>query len=197
MMKRRRGWTILGLLLAIGVLMTSLLAPSGLDAQTRQGRRGAGQMEGRRAEMQRQIQRRFDTAIRERLGFDDAQMEALMKVTREHGRLRRELAQRRQRTQMKVRMLGKEELGGAPLTEEAASEVLAELVAISQEEADLFAAEQLALLELYSPLQVFQLQQAREEMAQRIRSLRGEGRGGPGGQRGPGGPGGLDGDWFR
>ena len=135
--------------------------------------------------MQRQIQQRFDTLIRERLGFDDAQMESLMTVTREHGQLRRQLGERRQRAQMRVRILGKEDMGGAPLTEGSARDALAELVEIAAQEADLFAAEQAALLDLFSPIEVFQLQQAREEMAERIRGLRGEGRGGSGGPRGP------------
>lgn len=189
-MKRSRGLTKVGLGLVVALLA---IAP-GLDAQARQGRRGQGPPEGRRDEMQRQIQRRFNAGVRERLGFDDEQMEVLMGVMREHGQLRRELAQRRQRIQVKVRMLGREELGGAPLTEESAAQVLAELVQISQEEADLFSAEQAALLELFSHIQVFQFQQAREEMAQRIRALRGQGqgrggRGGPGGERFP------DGGW--
>jgi hypothetical protein len=193
-MKHRGVWTTRA---GLGLALLLLVTTPGLDAQARQGRRGQGMQEGRRGEMQRQIQRRFDKVIRERLGFDDTQMEALIAVTREHGQLRRELAQRRRRAQTKVRILGQEELGGAPLTEEGALDVLAELVEISQAEADLFAAEQAALLELFSPIEVFHLQQAREEMAQRIRSLRGEGRGGPGGGRGPGGPGPPNGDWFR
>jgi hypothetical protein len=193
MMKRRRIVTRAGL-----GLVALLLAAPGLNAQARQGRsRMQGPPEGRRAEMQRQVQRRFDRAIRERLGFDDAQMEMLMGITRERSQLRRELAQRKQRAQVKVRMLGQEDLGGAPLTDEAALEVLADLVAISQEEADLFAAEQAALLEVFSPTEVFQLQQLREQMAERIRGLRGEGRGGPGGPGGPGIPGSRDGSWFR
>ena len=193
MTKRRRPLTRAGL----GLALVLLVAAPGLDAQSTQGRRGRGMSEDRRADMQRQLQRRFDAQIRENLGFDDAQMEALMTVTREPGQLRRELAQRRQRAQMKVRMLGKEELGGAPLTEEAASQVLADLVEISREEADLFAREQAALLEVFSPLEVFRLQQAREEMADRIRSLRGEGRGGRGGARGAGGQGRPGGGWFQ
>lgn len=197
-MKRSRRCMRLGLGLVVALALMAPAAMSGdLDAQVRPGRMGQGPRDGRRDDMQRQIQRRFNAEIRERLGFDDAQMEALMGVMREHGQRRRELAQRRQQARMKVRILGREELGGVALSNESAAEVLAELVEISQQEADLFGAEQAALLESFSPVQVFQLQQAREELAQRIRTMRGQGRGARGG---PGAPGGLRypvPEWFR
>jgi hypothetical protein len=56
------------------------------------------------------------------------------------------------------------------------------------QEAELFRAEQEALLEVLTPTQVLGLQALRQELGQRIRAL----RGGPGGDergRRPGGPG--------
>jgi len=164
-----------------GTALTLLLlvAAPALDGQ----QRGRGQGErGDRAQMRHAVQQRFNQAMQERLGLNEDQMRELGQVMREFGEQRRELSQRQQRARMRVRMLGREEMGGAELTEESAREALDELLAIAEEEVRLFRDEQAAMLEMLTPIQMLQFQQLREQMAERLRSM----RGGPPGGGGPG-----------
>ena len=76
--------------------------------------------------------------------------------------------------------------------DEEAQELLSRIVELRQQEAELFAEEQAALLEVLPAAKVLQLQSLREEMGRRIRNLRRGGERGrrPGGDRPGGRPGG-------
>jgi len=165
-------WTRMVGALALMFLTT---APA-LDAQVR-GRRGQQGPGGEHSEMSEAIQQRFQSAVRERLELDDETTRRLGVLVREFGRQRADLARRQRQARTRVRMLGRVERGGAELTEESARAALEELLAIAAEEVELFRSEQAALLEILTPVQLLKLQQLREEMAERLRRMRG--RGGP------------------
>lgn len=163
------------------------LWPADLSAQRGRGQRPPGaqgqqgpQGQARRAELQRQIQQRFTTAMREQLDLDDEGMRAVGEVLDRFQRRRREVARERQNARTRVRVLGREEIGGAELTEDSAQAALDNLLRVTEAESQLFAEEQAALLEILTPVQVLRLQQLREQVAERMRGVRG-GPGPPGG----------------
>ena len=181
MMLRKKG-SRLGL-----AFLAALIAGAPTDLAAQRGGRGQGppgQGQGRRAELQRQIQQRFTRALEEQLGLEEEETAEVGQVLQSFQERRRELARERQNVRVRLRVLGREELGGAELTDESARAALDNLLRVAEEEARLFAEEQAALLEILSPVQVLKLQQLREQMAERLRGLRG-GQGRPGG---PGGP---------
>jgi Spy/CpxP family protein refolding chaperone len=73
-----------------------------------------------------------------------------------------------------------------------AAELLQRMSDLGFEEAELGRAEQEALLEILTPLQVLRLHQMREELGQRIRRLRGQSGRGDGRRGGGNGRGGSD-----
>jgi hypothetical protein len=72
--------------------------------------------------------------------------------------------------------------GGQDLTEEEASQILTEMLELSDQEATLFREEQGALLQILSPQEVVRYLVLRQELGDQIRGIRG--RGGPGRGRG-------------
>ena len=93
--------------------------------------------------------------------------------------MRRDLARQEQATRRRVEALT---LEGSSDDEEA-MELLTRMADLRAEEAALFQAEQERLLEVLSPFQVLEFHSLREQLGERIRSL----RRGQGGRRGPGG----------
>ena len=164
----------------MGLLMTALLTggAEGLAAQRPGGQRPGGG--GQRAEMQRRIQARFDNLVREELELSDDQVQQLQDVVENFRQRRSEFSQRERRTRGRVGGLG---AGGGEreLSEQEASEILAEMLALSGDEATLFREEQEAFLQILSPPQVVRFIVMRQQLGDRIRTLRGGG--GPG--RGP------------
>ena len=165
-----------------GLLMTALLmgGAEGLVAQ----RRGAQQPRGggQRAEMERRIQARFDNLVRETLNLTDDQVQQLQDVVEDFRGQRVDFSQRERATRARVRRLGVRG-GGGELTEEEASEILAEMLELSGDEATLFREEQEAFLQILSAPQVVRFIVMRQQFGDRIRTLRG-GRGRGGGPQG-------------
>jgi hypothetical protein len=161
-----------------GFLMTALLmvGTEGLVAQ----RRGGG---GQRAEMELRIQARFDNLVREDLDLSDSQMEQLQSVVEQFRGRRQDFFQRERNSRGRIAGLG---AGGvdAELTEEQASEILAEMLELNSDEATLFQEEQEAFLEILSAPQVVRFIVLRQGLGDRIRRLRGGGGGGRGQQGG-------------
>ncbi len=163
-----------------GLLVTALLVglPQGLVAQ----RPGGG---GQRAQMERRIQARFDNLVREELGLSDDQVQQLQDVVEDFNLQRREFFQRERGSRRRIAGLGVG-AAGEELTDQEASEILAEMLELSGDEATLFREEQEAFLQILSAPQVVRFIVMRQRLGDRIRTLRGgggPGRGQPGGRR--------------
>ncbi len=166
------------------LLLTALLigGARGLVAQRPGGGGGGG---GQRAEMELRIQARFDNLVREELQLGDDQMRRLQEAVEDFRSRRLEFSRSELNTRARVGRLGGAG-GGQELTEEEASEILAEMLELSGAEATLFREEQEAFLRILSAPQVVRYIMMRQQLGDRIRTLRGGGgRGRPGG-RGPG-----------
>ena len=173
---------------AIGLLITVMLM-AGAQELVAQRRGGGG---GQRQQMERRIQALFDNMVREELGLSEDQVQALQDVVDDFRLRRLEFSQNERNSRLRVARLGRGGGGGggAELTEQEASEILAEMLALSGEEAVLFREEQEAFLQILSPRQVVRFIVMRQALGDRIRGLRGgggRGRGLQGGGR-PGGP---------
>ena len=172
---------------ALGLLMAALLVggAEGLVAQ-----RGGDQQPGgagQREEMELRIQARFDNLVREALSLTDDQVEQLEGVVEDFRDQRVDFSQRERSTRARVGRLGVRG-GGAELTEQEASEILAEMLELSGDEATLFREEQEAFLQILSAPQVVRFIVMRQQFGDRIRRLRGgggPGRGRPAGRPGP------------
>ncbi len=171
------------------LLLTALLigGARGLVAQRRGGQQPGGG--GQRAEMERRIQARFDNLVRETLDLTDDQVQQLQDVVEDFRGRRMDFSQRERSTRARVGRLGVRG-GGGELTEEEASEILAQMLELSGDEATLFREEQEAFLQILSAPQVVRFILMRQQFGDRIRTLRGgRGRGGgPQGGRRPGPP---------
>ena len=172
------------LLLTASLLMmgTLLGGAEGLVAQRRGGQQPGG---GQRAEMERRIQARFDNLVRETLSLTDDQVQQLQAVVEDFRGRRVDFSQRERTTRARVGRLGLRG-GGADLTEQEASEILAEMLELSGDEATLFREEQEAFLQILSAPQVVRFILMRQQFGERIRTLRGGGGPGRGPQGGPG-----------
>ena len=150
---------------------------AGGGAATAQDRRPRSEQD--RAEMERRVRAQMQRLVKERLELTDEESDALSAVIGRFEDRRRELGRSERAARRRV-----EELERAGAADDAeARELLATLVDLRRREAELFADEQAALLEVLPAAKVLQLQSLREEMGRRIRNLR---RGGERGRR-PGG----------
>ena len=193
-MSRHARWRIPTLVVAVAAI--ALMAPPGAEAQ-RRGPPTAVERE----EVRERLRQRFGQIVQEQLGLDRDEQAALVRVLRRSEEERRELGRREAR--LRTRLLGREPLlaprRGPPelLSDEEASELLAEMAAIRAAETSLRAREEAALLEILTPAQVVRLYALREQLAERIRRL--QRRGGPGAVApggGPPGPGPGAGQWL-
>lgn len=143
-------------------LMTALVVlPAYAEAQNRGGR------PQNRQEMEQRVRRQMGRMIEERLSLDDAQAEALSNVVRGLEGRRHEL----RRAEMAVRRRVEAFMLESGVEDAEAQQLLTRMIELRAEEAQLYAEEQEALLEVLSPVQVLQLQSLREDLGQRIRSL--------------------------
>ncbi len=168
-------------LMTAAFLMTALLMVGAEELVAQ--RRGGG---GQRADMERRIQARFDNLVREELDLGDAQMERLQGAVEDFRFRRLDFFQRERDTRSRVGRLGGRGGGGggAELTEQEASEILAEMLELSGDEATLFREEQEAFLQILSAPQVVRFIVMRQQFGDRIRRLRGGSGPGRGGQQG-------------
>ena len=165
---------------ALGLLITALLM-GGAEELVAQLRGGGGQ----RQQMERRIQARFDNLVREELELSDDQVRQLQETLEAFRSRRVEFSQRERNTRARVARLGAPG-GGRELTEQEASQILAEMLELSGDEATLFREEQQALLQTLSAPQVVRFIVMRQQLGDRIRTLRGgggPGRGRQGGRR--------------
>lgn len=172
--------------LVVGLMLGALGATSA-EAQRRPGRRG-GDMQAREQLMER-IRARFGQMISDELDLNEDDADRLGEVVGTFDQDRARLAREEQAVRRRVEALMLE--GGDD--EEEARTLLARMAELRADEARLFVAEQERLLEVLNPVQVLRFMTLREQMAQRIRALRGGGPGGPRRLGGPGLPGGPTG----
>ena len=170
-----------GLLISAGLLIAAPLMGGAEDLVAQ--RRGGG---GQRAEMELRIQARFDNLVREELGLSEDQTRQFQEVVEDFRSRRLEFSQSERNSRARVGRLGAR--GGQELTEQEASEILSEMLELSGAEATLFREEQEAFLRVLSAPQVVRFIVLRQQLGDRIRSLRGGGGPGRGrqGGRGPG-----------
>ncbi len=167
-------------------LLLALIVTVGVDglAAQRGGPPQQGPGEGRRARMEQMIRGRFDAMVRERLRLTDEQSQQLEDVLSGFREQRRGFMQNEQSTRRQLMNLGAED----EFTEEQATEALQGMLRLREEELRLFREEQEALVGVLSARQLLHFVVMREQLNQRIRSIRGGGgRGmGPPPGRGPG-----------
>ena len=141
-----------------------------------------------RARLEERVRERMAQIIRERLALNEEEARALEEVVRETQERRRELERRERDVRSSLQAFE----GGERADDEDARVLLERMSDLRLEEAQLFAEEQDALMEVLSPSQVLLLHKLRAQMMDRIRELRN-----PGGRRPPrGGPGGPAGESF-
>ena len=168
--------------LVLGLLTATLVLTAPVEAQRGpQGRRGGAQ---NREQLEQRVRAQMGRMMRERLDLTEEQSEQLSEVVQGFDEQRRELFRLEQATRRRVEALMLE--GGSD--EEEARELLTRMTDLRAQEADLFAVEQAALLEVLSPIQVLQMQSFREQIGRRIRALGGGMGDQPGGRRRRGGP---------
>lgn len=156
-------------LLTRAVLCLILAAGAGVvPAEAQERERRSYTAEEREAMMER-IRAYMARTIQERLELDDSRAETLSLVIQEYDRRRRALGREESRVRRQVEALLEQPTPDAA----QATALLSEMAALKVQESELFAEEQAALLEVLTPLQVLQLQEVREDIGRRIRSLRG------------------------
>jgi len=122
----------------------------------------------------------FARIVQSRLGLTPEKMTQLQAVMQSFRQDRQEI----NRAQASLRYrLRDPSLDG--ISDEAAGDLLAEMIRAQEAELDLYRREQQELLTVLSPNEVVRFYRLREEWGQRIQELRQ-----PGGPRGPGNPGG-------
>lgn len=167
-------------LLLLGALAVLVLGPATLEAQ----RPGAPEPGMTRQQMESRILHQFETRMANELELTADQRTRFGQVLEEFRRERGEQMARRLRLQAQVRRELQAVTGGG-------MELIRELQRLREDDAALQRREDEALLAFLSPHQVLRLHLAREQFAQRIRSLE-QRDWPPGARRGPGG-----GDWRR
>jgi Spy/CpxP family protein refolding chaperone len=174
----------------IALLVT--LGAEGLAAQ-RMGPQQQRPGDGRRARMEQMIRGRFDAMVRQQLGLTDEQSQNLTDVLDVYREQRRDFMEDEQSTRRQLMTLGAE----GEITEEQAIDALQDMLRLRENEVRLFREEQEALVGVLSARQLLRFVVMREQLNQRIQSIRagggrGMGMGPPGGRRpGAGPPGGF------
>lgn len=157
----RAARVLLGLVVALTVAAT--------PAAAQERSRGGSRAEDREAMMER-IRAYMARTIQERLDLDEARSAELSLVVQAFDSRRRTLA----RAEGQVRRRVEDLLAEPEPAADSAAALLSEMRSLREQESSLFAEEQEALLDVLTPLQVLQLQDIREDMGRRIRSLRGQ-----------------------
>lgn len=180
-MKSRR-WVRMGMGLLVAGLAAGSTGP--LTAQ-QEGTRSQTQS---RQNMEAQLRRAFGERIRQDLGLSEEQFSRVQSRLQAFQEERRTLARRERATRLRIQAV----LEAGEREESEASELLAEMISLREEELSLFKREMEALSEEMTPEQRLRFIVFRDRLNQRIQGVRGrEGFGGPpGGARPGGGPGG-------
>ncbi len=151
-------------------LAFSLVAAASLEGQ--RGRRGGGRRgpppPSERSGLEQRVRVRMDQMIRQELDLNEDEWKAVGDNARDFDMKRRELMRSEQALKRRVEAIALE--GGA--NDEEAGEILDQLIALREQELQLFQEEQERLLEILSPSQLVRFQNMREKLGEQIRRLR-------------------------
>ncbi len=139
--------------------------------------RGGSPSQPSRAEMERRLRESYERQVRERLGLSEDQARELNDAVMQFQEER--LVLQRRESALKRRLEGQGgtgRRGGVQLADDQAREVLREMVALENDETDLFNREQNRLLELLTPAQLLSYYLLREQFAETLRRARGSER---------------------
>lgn len=164
-------------ILTLATILMAVPAPVLAQRPGRGAMRGQGRM---RMEMEGRIRARFEQRLFADLRLTAQERSSVRDVMETFHQRRREVAQREREARQRVRDLETLRANGEEIPEADARAVLAAIMELRDEEAQLFKDEQAALLETLRPDQVLSLLQAREVFGEQIRRLRGRGGGPPG-----------------
>ncbi len=161
--------------LTIGLAtVASLLMVVPVEAQRSGPPMGRRQGQEAREQLEQRIRAQMGQIMKERLELDDEQLARLGAVISEFDEQRQGLRREERAIRSRVEALM---LEGGDDNDEALALVQRQS-ALRLREAEVFAAEQESLLEVLTPLQLFQFHAIREQIGERIRRLRQSGRGG-------------------
>lgn len=161
-----------------------LMAPLALEAQVRPPPGG----QRNRQQLLRRVEQGFARLVETRLDLSGDQMTSLQNVMESFREDRREISQAQASLRHRLR-----DPALPNLEEEAARDLLREMIQVREAEVDLYRREQAALLQVLSPTQLVGFYRLRDEWAQRVQQLRGQQGRGPGGSGPPGVPPGTGG----
>ncbi|MBO76831.1 MAG: hypothetical protein CME17_05295 [Gemmatimonadetes bacterium] len=157
-------------LMLLAGLAFSLVAAASLEGQ--RGRRGGGRRgpppPSERSGLEQRVRVRMDQMIRQELDLNEDEWKAVGDNARDFDMKRRELMRSEQALKRRVEAIALE--GGA--NDEEAGEILDQLIALREQELQLFQEEQERLLEILSPSQLVRFQNMREKLGEQIRRLR-------------------------
>jgi len=157
-------------LMLLAGLAFSLVAATSLEGQ--RGRRGGGRRgpppPSERSGLEQRVRVRMDQMIRQELDLNEDEWKAVGDNARDFDMKRRELMRSEQALKRRVEAIALE--GGA--NDEEAGEILDQLIALREQELQLFQEEQERLLEILSPSQLVRFQNMREKLGEQIRRLR-------------------------
>ena len=157
-------------LMLLAGLAFSLVAATSLEGL--RGRRGGGRRgpppPSERSGLEQRVRVRMDQMIRQELDLNEDEWKAVGDNARDFDMKRRELMRSEQALKRRVEAIALE--GGA--NDEEAGEILDQLIALREQELQLFQEEQERLLEILSPSQLVRFQNMREKLGEQIRRLR-------------------------
>jgi len=163
------------------LLLVAISGAAPVSAQRDGGRAGP---RPERAELEQRMRAQMGRMVQEQLGLTDAQLSQLETLSQRFDARRRDLAEREFETRRRVEQIA----NGADASQDEARALLTRVSDLRLEEARLFGEEQAAFLEVLTPKQAIGLQELREDLGRRIRTLRGGERGdGPERRRRPDG----------
>jgi hypothetical protein len=169
-------------LVVAALLSLTVVVPLEAQRGSPRERRGQG---GNRAQLEQAVRARMADMMQQSLGLTEEEGARLSETVEEFEDPRQQVERQERALRRRTEALMLE--GADDQTE--ATELLQRMSELRLEEIDLFRAEQDALLEILTPVQVLRLLQMREQLGQRIQRLRGQS--GRGGGRGDGRRGGI------
>ncbi|NJD17820.1 MAG: hypothetical protein FIA95_00830 [Gemmatimonadetes bacterium] len=144
---------------------------------------GPGQGPANRQELERRVRARFAQMMQQRLGLSADESDRLNRTVDSFTERRQRLVADEQALRRRMEAIALEQDPG----DEEARALIARMGELRDQEVQLFKAEQEALMQILTPVQLVRFHAMREQLGQRIQQLRG-GMGPPGG-RPPGGMG--------
>lgn len=152
-------------------VLATTLGPLGLEGQVRP----PGGMR-QRQQLERRVEQGFAGLVQAQLDLSPEQLSSLQGVMQSFREDRQTVNQAQAALRYRL-----DDPGLPDLTDDAAKELLAEMIRVQEAEVDLYRREQAQLLTVLSPNQLVRFYRLREEWGRRIQEMRQPGGRGPGG----------------